>query len=49
MSFTLDAQSPAPVRASGSADGFLHLSETFEVSPRNFVFQQTQRVKWTPY
>jgi hypothetical protein len=49
MTFTLDAESSVPVRASGSADGLFHLGETFEVSPRNFVFQQTQRVKWTPY
>jgi Tfp pilus assembly protein PilW len=49
ITFALDAQSSVPVRASGSPDGFLHLSETFEVSPRNFVFQETQRVKWTPY
>ena len=49
VTLTLDAQSTISVRASGSADGFFHLSQAFEISPRNFIFQQNQRVNWTPY
>lgn len=47
--FTLDAQSTTPVRGTGSADGLFHLTQTFGISPRNFVFQQVPRVNWTPY
>ena len=35
---TVDARSTFTVRASGSADGFWHLSGTFEISPRNLAF-----------
>ena len=48
--FTLGARSVLSVRASGSADGFYHLSESVEISPRNFIFSpNTPRVQWTPY
>ncbi|HYM90341.1 MAG TPA: hypothetical protein VEW91_01760, partial [bacterium] len=46
--FALDARSITKVRASGSADGYFHLSDTVEISPRNLIYQQT-RVPWTPY
>lgn len=46
--FALDARSISQLRASSSADGYLHLQETVEVSPRNFIYQQT-RLPWTPY
>ena len=46
---TLGARSTVTLRATGSADGFYHLSETFEISPRNFVFTIAPRVPWTPY
>lgn len=49
ITFTIDAQSTTRVAGSASADGLLHLAETFEISPRNFMFQQTPRVNWTPY
>ncbi len=49
ITFTIDARSTTPVRGSGSADGYLHQTEVFEISPRNFLFQQTPRVNWTPY
>jgi type II secretory pathway pseudopilin PulG len=49
VTFTLDARSTFPVRASGSADGYFHLGGAFEISPRNFMFQQSPRVPWTPY
>jgi hypothetical protein len=48
MIFTVGARSLVTVRGSGSADGYFHLSETFEVSPRNLIYQQT-RLPWTPY
>jgi hypothetical protein len=38
VTFDLGARSVRPVRASGSADGFFHLGEAFEIAPRNFVF-----------
>ena len=38
VTFSIGARSTVPLRASGSADGFFHLSETFEITPRNFVF-----------
>ncbi len=38
VTFAIGARSTAPVRASGSGDGFFHLNETFEIAPRNFVF-----------
>ncbi len=38
VTFNIGARSTVTVRASGSADGFFHLSETFEITPRNFVF-----------
>ena len=48
--FTLGARSTVRVRASGSGDGAYHLSETVEVSPRNFVFSPNgPRIQWTPY
>jgi type II secretory pathway pseudopilin PulG len=48
--FTIDARSTIPVRASGTADGYLHLSTTFEISPRNLIFPISQpRIQWTPY
>jgi len=46
--FTPDARSTTPVRASGSADGYFHLAQTFGISPRNFVFQAVPRVNWRP-
>lgn len=49
VTFSLDAQSRTPVRASASGDGLFHLSQTFTISPRNFVFQTAPRVNWTPY
>lgn len=49
ITFSIDARSTTPVPGVGSADGFLHRAETFEISPRNFLFQQTPRVNWTPY
>jgi prepilin-type N-terminal cleavage/methylation domain-containing protein len=49
ITFTIDARSLNPVGGSGSADGFLHRTEAFEISPRNFMFQSTPRVNWTPY
>ncbi len=48
MIFTIGARSIVKVRASGSADGYFHLSETVEVSPRNLIYQQS-RLPWTPY
>src|SRR5205807_9510844 len=48
MIFTVGARSLVKVRASGSADGYFHLSETVEVSPRNLIYQQS-RLPWTPY
>lgn len=48
--FTLGARSTIGVRASGSGDGAYHLSETVEISPRNFIFSQNgPRIPWTPY
>ena len=47
--FTLGARSTTSVRGTGSADGYFHLTQTFGISPRNFVFQQVPRVNWTPY
>jgi len=47
--FTLGARSTITVRGTGSADGYFHLTQTFGISPRNFVFQQGPRVNWTPY
>jgi len=46
--FTIGARSITKVRASGSADGYFHLSEAVEVSPRNLIYQQS-RLPWTPY
>jgi len=46
--FTIGARSIVKVRASGSADGYFHLSEAVEVSPRNLIYQQS-RLPWTPY
>lgn len=46
---TLGAVSTVSVRGTGSADGYYHISGSFEISPRNFVFQITPRVQWTPY
>jgi Tfp pilus assembly protein PilV len=40
ITFAVDARSLGTVRAAGSADGLLHLSDTFEITPRNFVFNQ---------
>jgi prepilin-type N-terminal cleavage/methylation domain-containing protein len=40
LTLTLDARSATFVRASGSADGYFHLGNSFEVSPRNFLFPQ---------
>lgn len=45
---TLDARSAVTVRATGSPDHYLHLAETIEISPRNYIYQQN-RVPWTPY
>jgi hypothetical protein len=48
--FTLGARSTLSVRASGSPDGFYHLSESVEISPRNFIFSPNgPRIQWTPY
>ena len=47
--FTLSARSTIGVRASGSPDGHYHLSETVEISPRNFIFSPNARITWTPY
>lgn len=44
VTFTVGARSAAGVRASGSADGFFHLSESFEITPRNFVFPDNGRL-----
>lgn len=49
VTFALDARSTIPVRAGGNADGYFHLAGTFEISPRNFMFQAPPRVPWTPY
>jgi type II secretory pathway pseudopilin PulG len=49
ITMTLGARSLIPIRASGSADGYYHLSESLVISPRNFVFTVTPRVPWTPY
>lgn len=49
INFTIDARSLTPVRGAGSADGFLHGTEVFAISPRNFMFQSTPRLNWTPY
>ena len=46
---TFGARSTVAVRGTGSADGFYHISESFEISPRNFVFTITPRINWTPY
>lgn len=47
--FTLGARSTIRVRAAGSGDGYYHLSETVEISPRNFIFSPNARITWTPY
>ena len=44
VTFTVDARSAAGVRASGTADGFFHLTESFEITPRNFVFPENGRL-----
>jgi len=49
VSFTIDARSLTPVPGTGSADGFLHRTASFQISPRNFMFQQPARLNWTPY
>lgn len=46
--FTLGARSIFTVRASGSPDGFYHLSDTVEISPRNFIFSPNARITWFP-
>jgi len=47
---TVGARSTIKVRAAGSGDGYYHLSETVEFSPRNFIFSPNgPRVPWTPY
>jgi prepilin-type N-terminal cleavage/methylation domain-containing protein len=38
VTFNVGARSSRAVRAAGSADGFYHLGEVFEITPRNFVF-----------
>jgi hypothetical protein len=40
ITFALDARSLSPVRAAGTADGYVHLTDSFEITPRNFVFNQ---------
>jgi type II secretory pathway pseudopilin PulG len=46
--FTIGARSTIKVR--GSGDGYYHLSESVEFSPRNFIFSPNgPRVPWTPY
>ncbi len=48
--FTIGARSTIKVRAAGSGDGYYHLSESVEFSPRNFIFSPNgPRVPWTPY
>ncbi len=38
VTFDLGARSVRAVRAAGGSDGFFHLGEAFEITPRNFVF-----------
>ena len=45
---SLSAQSILPVR--GNPSGFFQLSESVEISPRNFIFSPNgSRILWTPY
>lgn len=46
--FTLGGRSILTVRAAGSADGFYHLTGSFELSPRNFIFSPNARIPWMP-
>jgi hypothetical protein len=40
VTLILDVRSTSFVRAAGSADGYFHVGEAFEISPRNFLFPQ---------
>jgi hypothetical protein len=45
---SIDSRSTIPVRAAGSPDGSLHLTDTVEISPRNFVFSTSTPAQLDP-